>query len=389
MYNLLINEIKLYLSGETDKDKMIDILDNTIFDLEKKMKGYTNLIKCYSYINETKNQPAQKSLEWLKKRKSCLTASDVYKVIRCRDFKNNKTITELAKAKMNIDVTSNFTDNEATRWGERYENVAVLIFEKMMEVKVYEAALFIHPSNPQIGASCDGFIPFVDNAECIEIKCPFSREPKEGYIPAEYFHQMQTQLYVTNFDVCNFFDCKIEEWHNENDFKDDLIYFIQNGGTKGGSTPENPLYYGIIAQFVDIYNEKNRMVIPKYVPDYYKEESNKEKIPDEIDPKYNMAITPYYLYSKIINEDMSNYDQVKEELIRRVQETLRGNNMKFIRFIYWKPVKYMHTRIDRIPAWIETNGLKINAFWEYANELKCEYANELRNEPEYEIIFED
>jgi hypothetical protein len=81
--------------------------------------------------------------------------------------------------------TPTFSDNKYTRWGERYEHTSVQIFEQMYNVKIHEAPLLIKGC---IGASCDGILTvpkgtkmkecvFEDtDAECIEIKNPYSRD---------------------------------------------------------------------------------------------------------------------------------------------------------------------------------------------------------------------
>jgi hypothetical protein len=342
------------------------------------MDGLRRYKLCNEYIELKKVSPLQKSMQWILDRMQCITASDIHNVTTCTNF-DGKSISSLIKSKTkNNKVTSNFSSNMYTRWGEKYEYTSVQIYEKMFNVKIYESGLLINRET-KIGASCDGLIPLTTNvvgtesavdtasvdAECIEIKNPYCRVLGEGvYPPSNYVSQMQAQLYVTQFEVCNFFDCKTEEWGSENEFLNDINAYLNSTDQSSDS------YYGVIAQFVDKSNEYNVTQIPEELLVI-----NSSEIPmDTIDPDCNYNITPYHIYSELINSDFSNYAQVCKDLKSKVAECKKNSNMIFIRYYYWKLVDYRHVRVQRDPNWYNKNKPKFDAFWEAVERMNnvCE-----------------
>lgn len=362
---------------KTDDEEIADIIDH-------KIKGFMRLKNCWEYIEFTKNQPEQKSIEWLNRRKKCLTASDVSKVTNARNISKNKTIKDLIKNKKG-DCVKVFRDNEYTRWGERYEDVAVQIFEEKHNVTVYEAALQEHPVYSRIGASCDGLIPLQNDAECLEIKCPCTRTPKEGYIKPEYREQMQTQLFVTDFEICNFFECQIEEWEDEEEFLGDIKNFL---GLIDGTIldvdmhqdtlneiKESPKYYGILVQLIDVANEKN-IKLDQFsgIAKGFKDITDISIT--EVDPDIYYEVTPTYIYSELIAEDLSNYQDVKKKLDEKLKDALNNKNLIYVRYKWWKLQKFTDTRVSRDPDWFTVNKPKFDEFWGMVdNYVPCENTN--------------
>jgi putative phage-type endonuclease len=341
--------------------------------IKEKLAGIKRLTNCWEYIEFTKNQPEQKSIEWLNRRKKCLTASDVAKVTKARNMTKNKTVENLIKDKKNI-CKNKFRDNIYTRWGERYEDVAVLLYENLHNVKVYEAALQEHPIHTRIGASCDGFIPLTGDAECLEIKCPATRIPEAGHIKTEYYEQMQTQLFVTNFEICNFYECQVEEWDGEEEFLEDINNFlgIVNGTIIDSDITKemleeikgSPKNYGILVQLVDTNNEKN-----KKLDQFAGLTQGYTDITDinttDIDPDNYYDVTPSHIYSEIISEDLSNYGKIKEDLDNKLTKILSENkNLIYVRYKWWKLQKYTDTRVPRDPEWFPKNKPKFDQFWD-------------------------
>lgn len=330
--------------------------------------GIKRLERCYELIKLSEILPVQKSLEWLKQRQQCITASDIHTVISCKSL-NNQTMRILIQAKAGNKDEETVIDSFAniyTRWGEKYEPTSVQIYEKIYKVKVYEAPLIVN-IEAHIGASCDGFIPITEgnnspDGECIEIKNPYTRIPgvsykNEEYPPITYQNQMQAQLFITGFNICNYMDCKTEEWTDETEFISDVTYYLK---IDSNNVNLSTSIYGIIAQFVD--KEDNRNTILSEIVDL-----------ENVDPNETYCVTPYYIYSPLIKSDFTDYNKIKSDLEKLVDETLKKKeSLRFIRYYYWKLIKYEHMRIKRDPYWYTRVKPKIEQFWEKVVELQKE-----------------
>ena len=144
---------------------------------------------------------AQRSQEWFDLRKERLTASDAFKALtdnRSRDaLVRNKAFPDEAK----------FINSVATEWGKTFESMALRVYRaRRGNITVHEFGLIPHPTLECFGASPDGIS---DIGVMIEIKCPWSREIKPGYIPEYYEVQMQGQLAVCGLTQCDYIECKI------------------------------------------------------------------------------------------------------------------------------------------------------------------------------------
>ncbi|KAL5236459.1 hypothetical protein ACI65C_003869 [Semiaphis heraclei] len=106
----------------------------------------------------------QNNDEWQKYRKSRLTASNFGKVCKLR------ANTSRANTVKNI-LYDIFQGNSATRYGIENEPLAKRDFEKIYNIKIESAGLFIHTALNYLAASPDGLI---GKDAIIEIKCPQS-----------------------------------------------------------------------------------------------------------------------------------------------------------------------------------------------------------------------
>ena len=102
-----------------------------------------------------------------------------------------------------------FTGNEATRWGQRYEEEAGQVYSYITGLKLVEESIgfMIHPyekpgdeGRKRYGATPDFM---TKGGIMVEIKCPFRR--KIGHsIPLYYIAQVQFQLEVTGAKMAHF-----------------------------------------------------------------------------------------------------------------------------------------------------------------------------------------
>jgi len=155
-------------------------------------------------------QPAQRQPEWYEMRETLFTAStDIYDIL----FGNpNKVILK------KCGEGKPFTGNKYTWHGNKYEDIAIGIYESRYQRKVWEFGLIRHPKITVLGASPDGITTC---GRMVEIKCPSGRKIN-GHIKPVYFCQMQTQLEVCDLDVCDFFECNIIEYRSYDDYKKDI-----------------------------------------------------------------------------------------------------------------------------------------------------------------------
>jgi len=151
-------------------------------------------------------QPEQRTPEWYEMRESMITASDW---ATCLGMDPYKKINEFLEKKSGGGVP--FTGNATTEWGVKYEPVADIVYENRTHVPIIEFGLVPHPRYSFIGASPDGI---TKQGRMVEIKCPPSRAIK-GIIPRYYWAQVQGQLEICDLERCDFLECKIKEFEEE------------------------------------------------------------------------------------------------------------------------------------------------------------------------------
>ncbi len=192
-------------------------------------------------MRQREDHNPQRSENWKQKRKNMLTGTDVpsllmktpticepyvndFNLLDQFDFKHNEPCNPYQKA---VDVFSKkcglgeaFSGNEATRWGNKYEPIATLLYEAIQETNVHEFNLVHHPTIPWLGASPDGM---TDEGKLIEIKCPYRRKNVSGLPSIGYWIQMQVQLEVCDVDVCDFMECEFSEYQYQDEYLHDQL----------------------------------------------------------------------------------------------------------------------------------------------------------------------
>jgi len=151
---------------------------------------------CARLIELDKGGPPQKSEEWLALRKGMLTASDVATAIGWNHY---QTPDDLLKTKCGL--VPKFTGSDATRWGEKWEDVARELYEEKRGEKVHEIGLIQHPTIKWLGGSPDGI---TESNRLIEIKCPYRRKIIPGEIPKHYIPQIQVCMQILDLPTCDF-----------------------------------------------------------------------------------------------------------------------------------------------------------------------------------------
>jgi putative phage-type endonuclease len=158
----------------------------------------------------------QRTPEWFKLREDRLTASDLYDAM--------KNPHSLIKRKLK---NSSYNSNSipALKWGTMFEPMATRIYSNIKKKKIYEFGLIINDDIANFGASPDGI---TEEGIMIEIKCPISREIKEGVIPEKYYYQIQGQLAVCNLNTCDYVECKFKCFNTEEEYLEEIKNISDN-----------------------------------------------------------------------------------------------------------------------------------------------------------------
>ena len=280
------------------------LVDYIIEDEENKKKTYE---KRRSQLMFLKNLelPEQRSKEWYEMRKMKLTASSLASAL------NNCHFTRRDELLLSKIEDKPYESNDITEWGVKYEDIAISLYEELYEVKVLDFGLIPHPDFEAFGASPDGICDDTGNMEyvsrMVEIKCPPKRKFTKN-VPPHYLMQVKGQLEVCNLDECDFFQVKIEEYDNFEEYTKD--YFIDDDHILPGRTSLN---------------------YPKGVTLSYRKKDD---------------IKLSYLYPKFNLSDKEYKEWIEEK-----KEMILQDNNEFIESKWWKITRYECTLIKRDKDW--------------------------------------
>ena len=149
---------------------------------------------------QTVYQPEQRSDEWYKAREGKITASDIAAAVGKNKYKSRW---QLLKDKCGYGKP--FTGNEATEWGQKYEDEAIEKYEDITGEKSHEFGLLPHPTYSFIGGSPDGI---TENGILLEVKCPLRRNIIPGEVPVHYLPQVLINLEVCDLEFADFIEYK-------------------------------------------------------------------------------------------------------------------------------------------------------------------------------------
>ena len=192
-------------------------------------------------------QPAQKTKEWYEFRHGLISASNIYKVFGT-DAKFNELICEKCKP---LDIPESVSGSVNTEsplhWGNKYEPLTVMMYEKRYNTKIADFGCIPHPKYSCIGASPDGINDDPTSplyGRMVEIKNIVNREI-DG-IPSEaYWTQMQMQMETCDLQTCDFVETRFKQYPNSFEFWQDIdttdrgiiLYFVRKD-----AVPSPPLY---------------------------------------------------------------------------------------------------------------------------------------------------
>ena len=161
-------------------------------------------------------QHEQRSPEWFAQRKGKLTSSDAATVTGKNPY---CTYDELLLKKCGIEKP--FVGNVATLHGQKYEDPAIELYCRVTGRRNYNFGLinytdvnseFEHYNSDHdfLAGSPDGIAESIAEPDSepvlLEVKCPYRRKIKMGYIPEYYVPQVQLNLYICNLKTADFIE---------------------------------------------------------------------------------------------------------------------------------------------------------------------------------------
>ena len=221
-----------------------------------------------------KPQPDQRTPEWYARRNNLITASAASKAFgsqasvnqlvyeKCKNFVAPGAASGVASGPPSGPLQGSV--NSPLHWGQRYEPLTVMVYERRNQTKLGEFGCIQHDTYPFIGASPDGIN--IDPTSpiygrMVEIKNIVNREitgkPKE-----EYWIQTQIQMEVCDLDECDFVETRFKEYDNETDYNADQVSSSSTGYTAKGNekgiilwfqTAPALTYQGYVSQPIQLY----------------------------------------------------------------------------------------------------------------------------------------
>ena len=182
-------------------------------------------------------QPEQRTEEWYAFRKTYITASSAWKA-----FGSQAALNQLIYDKCQPPSSGGggggggVSIDSPLHWGQKYEPLSVMWYEREYETRVGEFGCIPHPSLACLAASPDGIN--VDPANprygrMLEIKNVVSREIT-GVPKKDYWIQMQLQMAVCGLSECDFLEMKFEEYEDEDAFLADGTGWVSEQGKLKG-----------------------------------------------------------------------------------------------------------------------------------------------------------
>jgi len=241
----------------------------------------------------------QRTPEWYQQRENAITASDMPTVLGENAY---KTPYSLLIDKCNANPKP-FIGNEATRWGNHYEDIAIEKYSQLRNKKVLSFGLLIHPDYPWLGGSPDGI---TTDGILLEVKCPLKRKIIPGEVPHHYLSQVLLNLEICNLELAHFIEFvpgnsdddyeinivevkRDREWFSKElskmkGFWDTVLFYRENGIEK------HPKYRKTKAKTIKTKPEK---VLPKVEPMFINEPE--PEIEYESEPEIEISTKPLFL----------------------------------------------------------------------------------------------
>jgi putative phage-type endonuclease len=310
-------------------------------------------------------QPEQKSVEWHNARRAALTASDVASALPRDECALREYIAEFSqwmpepikfsnRASMNPYETrlnlvlkklgsgKPFTGNTATQWGNQFERVAQLVYEKLHHVDLLEFGLLFDsdPGNSWIGASPDGIRS--DGKTLLEIKCPLIRNVGDP-IAINYWAQVMWQMQTCKIDYTHFMDCQINHYATRRTWLEEL-----NNDIKMETS---------IWKVNDAHHEQSRPT------SFANQEGFTLKYGAIVEVRtydiYDRLIETSYIYPKLIHDNVEEIDEWVKQTVQDVEK----DPLKQARIVYYKLDKLVIFTVPYSKMWFDRNRERLLRLW--------------------------
>ena len=215
-------------------------------------------------------QPEQRTPDWYKFRHNLITASNLGKIFGTESSLNSLIYEKCCPLKEQQDSSNYVNTQSPLHWGQKYEPVSVMFYEKLYNTKVDDFGCIQHKDYTFIGASPDG-INVDSNSDrygrMLEIKNIVNREI-DGIPSKNYWIQMQVQLETCDLDKCDFLETRFKEYE-ENEFYNDkehekgiILYFVEkiSNDTQSVQYSGKPHY-----EYMPLHLSKEKEDIEKWI----------------------------------------------------------------------------------------------------------------------------
>lgn len=321
-FNIFISTFHPDKSIENNIIEIQEISEENIDIIEKKIQGLREI-----------PQPLQRTPEWYLFRWNLITASNAWKAFESQATINQLIYEKCQPLKNSEDSDKMVNTNTPLHWGQKYEPLSILLYERDYNVIVEDFGCIRHSKYSFLGASPDGII--VDKSSdrygrMLEIKNVVSREIT-GIPKKEYWVQMQLQMEVCDLDECDFLETKFIEYTDrhsyENDFNYDENYDKYTSDTTISSDGKQK---GIIIYF------------------------------------HTKEGKPFYVYKPLNLKTHQEILDWEEDSISLYQS--EKYNYTFLKFIYWKLQVFSCVLVLRKREWFEQNIIQLEKVWKIIEE---------------------
>jgi putative phage-type endonuclease len=298
---------------------------------------------------EGSSSSQQRTQEWYETRYGLLTASNVWKALGT-EAQQNQLITEKCQPfeqfKEDCARHNNLSSDNPMAWGQKYEPITAMIYEKMNRTQLGEYGCIVHPDWRFLGASPDGINVDTESpvyGRMVEIKNIVNRDI-DGIPLDAYWVQMQIQMEVCDLDECDFVETRIKEYPSKTEFLES----------------ENP-WRGVVLSFVPRITIESTM--------------NKQNIRPT-------TVKSFYEYFLLDSPDSSKVDEWIQSKKSEHTDFVLSN------VAYWGLDQYSCVLVKRNRIWFDSAIPTIERIWriiETERVTGCEHRAPKKREPKSEV----
>jgi len=182
-------------------------------------------------------QPKQRTQEWYEFRHGLITASQIGKLFTSESQYNSLVYEKCKPYEMNQGISRYVNVESTLHWGNKYEPLSILLYEKRYQTKIADFGCIRHEIYDFIGASPDGINVdphSLKYGRMLEVKNIINRDITGVPLDA-YWIQMQIQMETCGLEECDFLETQFKEYADESAFYSDtdtqekgvLLYFVK------------------------------------------------------------------------------------------------------------------------------------------------------------------